>query len=50
MDFHEAAGRHLLVTLLDWDKAFDKVGLVKLPEALAIVSIAVTLLAAIQSL
>ena len=50
MDFHEAAGQHLLVTLLDWEKAFDKVDQDKLLEALARLSIPDKLLAAIQPL
>ena len=50
MDFHEAAGKHLLVTLLDWEKAFDKVDQNKLLEALERLSIPEKLLAAIQSL
>ena len=50
MDFHEAAGQHLLVNLLDWEKAFDKVDQDKLLEALERLSISEKLLAAIQSL
>ena len=34
MDFHEAAGTRILVTLLDWEKAFGKVDQTKLIEAL----------------
>ena len=50
MDYHEAAGTQLLVTLLDWEKAFDKVDQEKLIEALKRLSITEQILAAISSL
>ena len=39
MDFHEALGTRLLVTLLDWENAFDEVDQQKLLEALNRLSI-----------
>ena len=50
MDFHEAAGEHLLAMLLDWEKAFDKVDQMKLLEALTRRSIHEKFIAAISSL
>ena len=50
MDFHEAAGSKLLVTLRDWEKAFDRVDQKKLLEALTRLSIHDKLLTAINSL
>ena len=50
MYFHEAAGKQLLVTLLEQEKAFYKVDQDKLLEALTRLSIPDKLLAAIQSL
>ena len=50
MDYHEAAGTPLLVSLLDWEKAFDKVDQKKLIEALTRLSVPEKLIAAISSL
>ena len=50
MDYHAAVGTTLLVTLLDWETAFDQVGQVKLIEALLRRSAPEHILAAITSL